>query len=153
MKFTKKFLEDLGIENEKIEKIFNAHTEITEALKTDFENLKNEISEKEIHEKKSGSMRKILREKGYSEKGIEKILKYRNYHEKTEFDENFNMKNAENFIKNVENEWGEFKPVETKTFSEPPTPPANSAINSRKSEISKLTENYYNKLYGPKKED
>ena len=172
MGLTRKFLSALGIETEKIEQIIEAHTEVTDALKAErdnyrtdaekkitesenfrkqFEELKSEISAKETAEKKSGAFRKLLKEKGYSEKGIEKIAKYGGYLDGIERDENGGIKNSENLVTSVENEWSEYKPVEKASYAEPSTPPKNSADAG--SDIAEFANDYYNRLYGEKKEN
>lgn len=187
MSLTRKFLSDLGVDAEKIEQIINAHTEVTDSLKTErdtyktdaeklaevqkkldvaekkitesedfrkqLEELRGEISAKETAEKKSGAFRKLLKEKGYSDKGIDKIAKYGGYLDGIELDENGSIKNVEKLVTSVESEWSEYKPSETTTYTTPSTPPKSTINTGTKSEVSQYAEAYYNKLYGAKKED
>lgn len=184
---TKTLLASWGIEDEKIEQIIDAHTEVTDALKTERDNykadaeklaevqkkldeankkitesenfkkqleeLRGEISAKETAEKKSGAFRKLLQEKGYSDKGIDKIVKYGGYLDKLELDENDSIKNMEKLVTSVEKDWNEYKPSETTTYTTPSTPPKSTGNTGTKSEVSQYAEAYYNRLYGAKKED
>ncbi len=179
MSFTKKFLTDLGVEDEKAEQIFEIYKEEINALKSDskklaevqkqldeankkltesedfksqLEKLKSEISAKEITERKSGALRKILKEKGYSDRGIEKISKYGGYIDGIELDENGGIKNSDKLVTEIENEWSEYKPSETTDYTEPSTPPKNNNTNGTESEASKYAEAYYKRVYGEKKE-
>lgn len=54
----------------------------SEDFKKQLETLKSEMSAKETAEKKSKALKKFLKEKGYSENGIEKIAKYGGYIDK-----------------------------------------------------------------------
>ncbi|MDE5582463.1 MAG: hypothetical protein K2J08_01985 [Ruminococcus sp.] len=187
MSLTRKFLEELGIEAENIEKIIGKHTEVTDALKTERDNykteveklaevqkkldeankkitesedfkkqleeLRGEISAKETAEKKSGALRKLLKEKGYSEQGIEKISRYGGYVDGIELDDNGNIQDSENLMTSVEKDWSEYRPSETTTYTTPSTPPKSTSNTGTKSEVSQYAEAYYNRLYGTKKED
>lgn len=187
MSLTRKFLSALGIEAEKIDQIIEAHTEVTDALKTErdgykkdaeklaevqkkldetdkkltesedfkkqLEELRGEVSAKETAEKKSGAFRKLLKEKGYSEKGIDKITKYGGYLDGIELDGNDTVRDSDRLMTAIESEWSEYKPVETTTYAEPSRPPENNGISGTKSEIAQYAEAYYNRLYGAKKED
>lgn len=187
MSLTRKMLKAMGIEDDKIDQVIDAHTEVTDVLKTERDNykansdkldevqkkldeankkltesenfkkqleeLRGEISAKETAEKKSGAFRKLLKEKGYSDKGIDKIAKYGGYLDGIELDENGSIKNVEKLVTSVESEWSEYKPSETTTYTTPSTPPKSTSNTSTKSEVSQYAEAYYNKLYGAKKED
>ncbi|MDE6678323.1 MAG: hypothetical protein K2K02_04710 [Ruminococcus sp.] len=123
-----------------------------EDFKKQFEELKSEISAKETAEKKSGAFRKLLKEKGYSDKGVEKIAKYGGYINSIELDENGSIKDSEKLVTAVEKDWDEYKPSETTTYATPSTPPKNTVTTDTKSEVTKYAEAYYNRLYGEKKE-
>lgn len=187
MSLTRKMLKAIGIEDDKIDQIIDAHTEVTDELKKELNNyktnaekfeetqkkldeankkitesedfkkqleeLRGKISAKETAEKKSGAFKKLLKEKGYSEKGIEKIARYGGYLDKMELDENGSIKDSEKIITNVEKEWSEYKPSETTTYPTPSTSPKSTGNTGTKSEVSQYAEAYYNRLYGAKKED
>lgn len=142
--------------NEVQKQLDSANKRITESedFKTQLDELRKSVSAKETADKKSDAFRKFLKEKGYSEKGIDKIAKYGGYIDGIELDRNGNIKDTEKLVSSVESEWGEYKPSETTSFTEPSTPPKNKGnSNYTKSEISKYAEAYYNRLYGTKKED
>ena len=187
MSLTRKMLKAMGIEDDKIEQIIDAHTEVTDALKTERDNykteveklaevqkkldeankkitesedfkkqleeLRGEISAKETAEKKSGALRKLLKEKGYSDIGIDKITKYGGYLDRIELDENGNIQDSDKLVNAVEKDWSEYKPSETTAYTTPSTPPKSTSNTGTKSEVSQYAEAYYNRLYGAKKED
>lgn len=136
-------------------KLDEANRKLTESedFKSQLETLKSEISAKETAEKKSGAFKKLLKENGYSEKGIEKIAKYGGYLDGMELDGNGGIKDADSLMTAVGNEWDEYKPSETTTYTEPSAPPKSNGTPDKKSEVSQLAEAYYNRLYGTKKED
>ncbi len=181
MALTKESLAALGIESDKADQIIKAYTEeinvlrterdryktdaekqqkqldeankkLTESedFKTQLETLKGNIS---AAEKKSGALRKILGDKGYSANGIEKIVKYGGFADGIEFDENGDIKDSDGLITAIEKEWGEYKPTETTSYTEPSTPPKNSITEGKSPELAKYVNDYYNKMYGEKKED
>lgn len=125
----------------------------SEDFKKQLETLKSEMSAKETAEKKSRALKKILKEKGYSENGIEKIAKYGGYIDKLELDDNGAVKDSDSLITAIDKEWSEYKPTETKSYAEPSTPPKNSIAEGKSPELAKYVNDYYNKMYGEKKED
>ncbi|MDE6789850.1 MAG: hypothetical protein K2J47_11120 [Ruminococcus sp.] len=132
-----------------------ANKKLTESedFKTQLETLKGEISAKETAEKKSGALRKILRDKGYSENGIEKIVKYGGFTDEIEFDENGAVKDSDGLITAIDKEWSEYTPTTTTSYTEPSNPPKDNNTSSSKPEIAQYVADYYNRLYGEKKED
>lgn len=132
-----------------------ANKKLTESedFKKQLETLKSEMSAKETAEKKSRALKKILKEKGYSENGIEKIAKYGGYIDKLELDDNGSVKDSDSLITAIDKEWSEYKPTETKSYTEPSTPPKNSIAEGKSPELAKYVNDYYNKMYGEKKED
>ena len=124
-----------------------------EDFKIQLETLKTEISAKETAEKKSNALKSLLKEKGYSDRGIDKITKYGGYLDEIELDENGSIRELDKLVKAVESEWSEYKPIESVSYTEPSTPPKdNTSGNSTKSEASQYAEAYYNRVYGEKKE-
>lgn len=196
MAFTRKFLAALGIEEDKIEQIIDAHTEVTEALKTErnryksdadkladvqkqldqankklenadkddykekyesektaHEKLKSEIEAKATADKKIAALKPILKEKGYSDKGISKIIKYGGIVDKAELDENGKVKDSDKLISDIEIEWGEYKAESTNFEHEPGTPPNNGdKAGKTTSKAAEIAAAYHNKLYGSKEE-
>lgn len=138
--------------NEVQKQLDEANKKLTESedFKTQLETLKGNIS---AAKKKSGALRKFLGDKGYSANGIEKIVKYGGLTDGIEFDENGDIKDSDGLITAIEKEWGEYKPTETKLYTEPSTPPKNSITEGKSPELAKYVNDYYNKMYGEKKED
>lgn len=121
-----------------------------ESEKEAHEKLKNEISAKETAVKKSDALKALLKEKGYSEKGISKIAKYGGFLDGIEFDENGKIKNSDKLISDVESEWSEYKPSSSDFEYKPETPPNNGGSNEKPSRAAEIAAAYHNKLYGSK---
>ena len=174
MALTKESLTALGIESDKADQIIKEYTEEINVLKTERDSYKtnadklNEVQKqldeankkltesedfKTQPEKKSGALRKILRDKGYSENGIEKIVKYGGFTDGIEFDENGAVKDSDGLITAIDKEWSEYTPTKTTSYTEPSNPPKDNNTSSSKPEIAQYVADYYNRLYGEKKED
>lgn len=164
MSLTRKMLKAMGIEEEKIDQIIEAHSETVDSLKADrdsykedaeklkdvqkelddlkakgddgwkdkYEKLKGEheqyksdVLEKETHAAKEAAYRAILKDANLSEKGIEKAIKYADW-DKIELDTDGKLKNANDHIKSVREEWAEYVTTTTTTGAKTSTPPANN---------------------------
>ena len=164
MSLTRKMLKAMGIEEEKIDQIIEAHSETVDSLKADrdsykedaeklkdvqkelddlkakgddgwkekYDNLKGEfdkyktdVQEKETHNKKVEAYKAILKDANLSEKGIEKAVKYAEW-DKIELGEDGKLKDANDHIKAVREEWAEYVTTTTTTGAKTSTPPANN---------------------------
>lgn len=121
-----------------------------ESEKEAHEKLKNEISAKETAAKKSDALKALLKEKGYSEKGISKIAKYGGFLDGIEFDENGKIKNSDKLISDVESEWSEYKSSPSNFEYKPETPPNNGGSSEKPSRAAEIAAAHHNKLYGSK---
>lgn len=164
MSLTRKMLKAMGIEDEKIDQIIEAHSETVDSLKADrdsykedaeklkdvqkeldelkakgddgwkekYDNLKGEfdkyktdVQEKETHNKKVEAYKAILKDANLSEKGIEKAIKYAEW-DKIELGEDGKLKDANDHIKAVRDEWAEYVTTTTTTGAKTSTPPVNN---------------------------
>ena len=95
------------------------------ALKADFDKYKAEVTEKETKAAKEAAYRAILKDANLSEKGIEKAVKYAEW-DKIELGEDGKLKDANEHIKAVREEWAEYVTTTTTTGAKTSTPPANN---------------------------
>lgn len=117
-------------------------------LKTDYDNLQTEFNEykdsiakKEALERKKTAFKEIAKDSGLSEKGIEKAIKYADY-DSIELDKEGKIKNANDHIKSLKEEWSEYVVKEGTKGAETSTPPSNNGGKkySSKSEIMAITD-------------
>ena len=94
-------------------------------LKGEFDKYKNDVQEKETHNKKVEAYRAILKDANLSEKGIEKAIKYAEW-DKIELGEDGKLKGANDHIKAAREEWAEYVTTTTTTGAKTSTPPANN---------------------------
>ena len=109
------------------------------ALKADFDKYKAEVTEKETKAAKEAAYRAILKDANLSEKGIEKAIKYADWG-KIELGEDGKLKDANDHIKAVRDEWAEYVTTTTTTGAKTSTPPANNpAKNYTTAEIKNMS--------------
>ena len=164
MSLTRKMLKAMGIEEEKIDQIIEAHSETVDSLKADrdsykedaeklkdvqkelddlkakgddgwkekhdrlkdeFDKYKTDVQAKETKAAKEAAYRAILKDANLSEKGIEKAIKYAEW-DKIELGEDGKLKDANDHIKAVREEWAEYVTTTTTTGAKTSTPPANN---------------------------
>ena len=164
MSLTRKMLKAMGIEEEKIDQIIEAHSETVDSLKADrdsykedaeklkdvqkelddlkakgddgwkekhdrlkaeFDQYKNDVQAKETKAAKEAAYRAILKDANLSEKGVEKAIKYADW-DKIELGEDGKLKDANDHIKAVRDEWAEYVTTTTTTGAKTSTPPANN---------------------------
>ena len=95
------------------------------ALKADFDNYKADVAAKETKAAKEAAYRAILKDANLSEKGIEKAVKYADWN-KIELGEDGKLKDANDHIKAVREEWAEYVTTTTTTGARTSTPPVNN---------------------------
>ena len=95
-------------------------------LKGEFDQYKTDVQAKETHRKKVEAFKAILKDGNFSEKGIEKAVKYADF-EKMELDsDGKTIKNAPEHLKAAKEEWAEYVTTTTTTGAKTSTPPANN---------------------------
>lgn len=95
------------------------------ALKEEFAEYKKEQTAKETKSKKETAYKAILKEAGISEKRISSVLKVSDV-DGLEFDENGKVKNHDDLLKNIKEEWADFIVTTTQTGAHTATPPAGT---------------------------
>ena len=94
-------------------------------LKGEFDKYKTDVQAKETKAAKEAAYRAILKDANLSEKGIEKAVKYAEW-DKIELGEDGKLKDANDHIKAVREEWAEYVTTTTTTGAKTSTPPANN---------------------------
>lgn len=165
MALTRKMLKAMGIEDEKIDEIVDAHAETVDALKKErnkykddsdklseiqkkYDDLKKvvdsqgddpykakyEKEHKEFEEYKAGvesertkanktkAYRELLKKAGVSDKRIDSVLKVTAIDE-IELDDEGNVKDADNVVKDIQEEWSEFIEVRDQRGANTENPP------------------------------
>lgn len=95
-----------------------------EELTAEYENAKTDFSNREIKAKKTDALRTALKNANFSDKGIEKVLKFNNAD--FEIDENGKITNETDFMKSIGEEWGEYIVTEDNNSHSPAQPPVNT---------------------------
>ena len=171
MALTRKMLKAMGIEEEKIDQIIEAHSETVDSLKADrdnykkdadqlksvreeldelkakgddgwkekhdklkgdFDTYKKDVEAKETHSKKVEAFKSILKDGNFSEKGIEKAVKYADFEKMELDDDGKTIKNAPEHLKAAKEEWAEYVTTTTTTGAKTSNPPANSGSGTGK---------------------
>lgn len=123
--------------NEANSKLSEANKKIEELEKDDYkgqyesekaarEKLESEIANKETNAKKDNALKTFLESKQYSDDSIKIIVGKGGYTDKIELDENGGIKNADNILADVQNDFSLFTPKVNSQTANPSTPPANS---------------------------
>lgn len=92
-------------------------------LDTDFKAYKEQVANEKALDSKKSALRKIAKDAGLSEKGIEKAVKYADW-DKIELDEKGEIKDAPGQIKALRDEWPEHIVTKVENNDPTPTPPA-----------------------------
>lgn len=96
-----------------------------EALKEEYDAFKKDVNAKENKSKKSDAYKNLLKEAGVSEKRLDAVLRVSDV-DKLEFDEEGNLKDKDELIRSIKEEWSDFIQTEQKKGVDTPTPPANN---------------------------
>ena len=149
MGLTRKMLEAMGIENDKIESIIEAHSETVTALKaerehykevaesvdtsedwkskyekehSDFESFKDKQQKKDIRSAKESALADVYRAAGIAEKYIPALLRIADY-DTVELDKNGKAKDRDRLIDEAKQENADFIPTAQVNGANPATPP------------------------------
>lgn len=96
-----------------------------EMLKEEFKEYKKEIEEKATKDNKSKAYKELLKEAGISDKRIEAVLKVSDV-DAIEFDDEGNVKDKDDILKSIKEEWSDFITKADVKGAETETPPANT---------------------------
>ena len=123
-------------------------------LSKEFEDYKANITAKETKSKVDEALKKKMLAEGFSEKGVNKALKYGGYSEKIKLDENGEISNYKDL--DIESEWSEYKGVTNNNPAPNPNPPIDNkgGNNKPQSRAAQIVAQYHDSLYGsaPNKE-
>ena len=114
-------------------------------LKKEFEDYKADIAGKETLANKKAAFRKVAKDAGLTETGIEKAAKYQNYDE-IELDDKGEIKNAKDLMKSIKDEWPEHIATGGTKGADTPKPPVGGAAGegSKGREGESRAAAYYN---------
>ena len=118
-----------------------------EAEKSAHDKLKSDNAAQAETAKKTAALKKLLKDSGYHEKGLDKIVKYTDLNS-LELDENGNFKNAEKITADIESEWGEYKGKTEKFEHVPDNPPNNGGGSNQPSRAAQIAARVHENLYG-----
>ena len=119
-----------------------------EKEKNDFAAYKADVEKAESNRAKEAKLRKIAKDAGLSEKGIEKAVKYANW-DKIELDENGEIKDAPGQVKALRDEWPEHIVTKVENNDPTPTPPAGGGNESGNgNRAAQLWQQHRATLYG-----
>lgn len=119
-------------------------------LKKEFEDYKADVANKETLANKKAAFRKVAKDAGLTDTGIEKAAKYQDY-SAIELDEKGEIKNAKDLMKSIKDEWPEHVATSEKKGAVTPTPPAGSTGGSepgKYSDIRGMTAKWHASKYG-----
>lgn len=118
-----------------------------EKEKAAYKKYREEVEKRESDAAKRKAYTEILKDAGIAKSKIEKVLKYTDL-DKMELDENGNLANGKELMKEVKAEWPEFIEKQVEQGAKTPTPPDSTggqAVNSRAFDIWNERQN---RLYG-----
>ncbi len=163
MALTRKMLEGMGIDNDKIEAIIEAHSDSVNAIKaerdrykataesvdtsedwkakydkehSDFETFKETQQKKETRAAKENALREVYKDAGIAEKRISALLRIADY-DNVELGKDGKAKNHDELVETAKTEYADFIPVQTmQSGVETAMPPAgNGKVTMTKEQI------------------
>ena len=118
-----------------------------EKEKGDFAAYKAQVEKADANRVKEGLYKKIAKDAGLSEKGIEKAIKYADW-EKIELDEKGEIKDAKGQIKALRDEWPEHIVTKVENDNQTPTPPAGGNSSTANPRAAQIYQEHRAALYG-----
>lgn len=118
-----------------------------EAEKSAHDKLKSDNATQAETAKKTAALEKLLKDSGYHEKGIKKIVRYTDL-KSLEIDENGTIKDAEKITADIEGEWGEYKGKTEKFEHLPGNQPNNGGGSNQPSRAAQIAAQMHENLYG-----
>ena len=120
-------------------------------LKKEFDDYKADVASKEALANKKAAFKKVAKDAGLTEAGIEKAAKYQDYG-KIELDEKGEIKDAKDLMKAIKEEWPEHVQTTQKQGAETSKPPAGgNGGNEPNTRAAQLYKEHYAALYGQQK--
>lgn len=120
-----------------------------EAEKSAHDKLKSDNAAQAENAKKTAALKKLLKDNGYHDKGIDKIVKYGGLLKDLELDENGIIKDAETLLKDkVDSEWNEYKGKTEKFEHVPGSQPNGGGESNKPSRAAQIAATMHENLYG-----
>lgn len=109
-----------------------------EMLKDEFKEYKKDIEAKATKENKSKAYKELLKEAGISDKRMESVLKVSDI-DSIEFDDEGNIKNKDDLLKGIKEEWSDFIQTANVQGADTENPPSNTGGQTMtKTDIMKI---------------
>lgn len=117
----------------------DGYKEKYETLKSDFDNYKAEVAEKEETAKKTSTYKKMLKDIGIADKRIDTVLRVdADIIKEIELDDKGNIKNAEELKSKAKETWADFIVKQETHGTNPANPPQNTGGTMSKEDIMKI---------------
>lgn len=126
-----------------------------EKTQKEYDDYKESIKNKEIKDTKSNAFKGLLKEAKIPEKRFDAIVKLSDDDiDKIEFEEDGSIKNKDDIIKSISDNWSEYVRDTQTRGANTSTPPANNGGEDKKiSRAKQIAQQYHDDLYGKLKED
>lgn len=126
-----------------------------EALEKEFKDYKQGVKDKETKETKTKAYKELLKEANIPEKRFDAIAKLSgDTIDKIEFEEDGKIKNKDEILKGITDEWSEYVQTTEEKGASTATPPANNGGDKKSiSRAAQIAQQYHDDLYGKIKED
>lgn len=109
-----------------------------EMLKDEFKEYKKDIEAKATKENKAKAYKELLKEAGISDKRMESVLKVSDI-DSIEFDDEGNIKNKDDLLKGIKEEWSDFIQTANVQGADTENPPSNTGGQTMtKADIMKI---------------
>ena len=147
MALTRKMLKAMGIEDEKIDEIVDAHAETVDALKKERNKYKEDADKLADIQKKYDDLKKVVdsqEDDPYKEKYDKEHKAFEEYKagvddsvlrvtavDDFELDDDGNIKDADNVVKDIQTEWAEFIEVRDQRGAGTENPPRNTGGSNK----------------------
>lgn len=150
-----KELDELKASMEKNDKEREEFKSKYEQTKKEYDDYKESVKTKEEKDVKTKAFKDILKEANISEKRFDAIIKLSDEEiEKIAFEEDGSVKDKENVLKSVTENWSEYVQNTQTQGANTSTPPANNGgADKRISRAKQIAQQYHDDLYGKVKED
>lgn len=124
-----------------------SYKELYENEKAEFTKYKTDQETKASNAKKSAAYKALLKKAGITDNHIETILKASDY-SKVEFDDKGEVKDSDNIVKGIQEEWKDIIPNKQTEGADVTHPPKNEHGSGRTGYAAKFEDQYYSKLWG-----
>lgn len=120
-----------------------------EEIKKQFDDYKKDVEAKATKAKKADAYKALLKEAKVSEKRLDSILRVSAIDD-IELDENGVVKDKENVLKKITEDWSDFIMTEERGGQNPPKPPKTQGGENETSRAAQVAAKFYAARYGAK---